>query len=111
MGSSEDRRLSRAVVKGEFVEALLCDKHSGYCLSFLYLSCMYLSVYVSVFLLLTNKLLLIRLFAADYCSPADEQLYCGLPYLLKTRVTADRLLNSIKHLMLLISKSSAALDS
>ncbi|KAI3732660.1 hypothetical protein L1987_63867 [Smallanthus sonchifolius] len=45
------------------------------------------------------------------CSPADEQLCCEHPYLVKTRIAADRLLSSIKHLMLLISKSSAALDS
>ncbi|KAI3776074.1 hypothetical protein L1987_45835 [Smallanthus sonchifolius] len=29
LGSGEDQRQSRVVVKGEFVEALLCDRHSG----------------------------------------------------------------------------------
>ncbi|KAI3795061.1 hypothetical protein L1987_37705 [Smallanthus sonchifolius] len=57
------------------------------------------------------ELLRINLSAADSCSPADEQLCCGQPYLLKSRVAADRLLSSIKHLMLLIGQSSAALNS
>ncbi|KAI3725209.1 hypothetical protein L1987_64987 [Smallanthus sonchifolius] len=57
------------------------------------------------------ELLRISLSAADSCFPADEHFCRGQPYLLKTRVAADRLLSNIKHLMLLISKSSAALDS
>ncbi|KAI3821917.1 hypothetical protein L1987_09493 [Smallanthus sonchifolius] len=37
-----------------------------------------------------DKLLEISLYVADTCSSAEEQICCGQPYLLKTKVAADR---------------------